>query len=87
MESHDGLATYGNKEIWHFLLVLLPCVSVLPATFRNVSVRTMNDHHHEKDKVEPRERTPGIYVSIAGLWMFFRARHWNKKRKETLRHT
>lgn len=87
MESHDGFATYGNKEIWHFLLVLLPCVSVLPATFRNVSVRTMNDHHHEKDKVEPRERTPGIYVSIAGLWMFFRARHWNKKRKETLRHT
>lgn len=72
IESHDGLATYGDKEIWHFLLVLLPCVSVLPATFRNVSVRTMNDHHHEKDKVEPRERTPGRFVSIAGLWIFFR---------------
>jgi hypothetical protein len=67
--------TYWNKEVGHFLLVALPGFAVFPATSSNVSASSVDDHDHEEDEVEPRERAPEVAHEVSNpsysLWLFF----------------
>jgi hypothetical protein len=49
----------------YLFLVLSPGLAVLPAAPGDVPHRTVYDHHHEEDKVKPRERAPGTLVSVS----------------------
>jgi hypothetical protein len=52
------LATHRDEEVRNRFLIACRRFAVFPPASGNVSCGAMNDHHHEEDKVEPRERAP-----------------------------
>jgi hypothetical protein len=51
--------TYWNEKVRDGFLIARPGLAVLSAASGDISRSAVDDHDHEEDEVEPRERAPG----------------------------
>lgn len=55
--------TYRDEKVGHFLLILLPCITILASAPLDIPHSTVDNHDHEEDRVKPGEWAPAQRVS------------------------